>query len=37
MTKVKKRVLAKCRQTNQIMKSHTMMKITTLEDVVRSH
>ena len=37
MAKVKKRVLARCRQTNQIVKSHTVMKITTLEDVIWSH
>jgi hypothetical protein len=34
MAKVKKRVLARCRRTNQIVKSHTVMKITTLEDVI---
>jgi hypothetical protein len=37
MAKVKKKVLARCRQTNQIVKSHTVMKITTLEDVIGSH
>jgi hypothetical protein len=37
MAKVKKRVLARCWLTNQIMKSHTLMKITSLEDVILSH
>jgi hypothetical protein len=37
MAMVKKRVLIRCRRTNQIVKSHTVMKIRTLEDVIGSH
>jgi hypothetical protein len=37
MARVKKRVLARCRRTNQIVKSHVVLRITTLEDVISNH
>jgi hypothetical protein len=37
MAKVKKKILARCRWTNQIVKSHTVMKITTIEDMILIH
>ena len=37
MAKVEKRVLARCWWTNQFVKIHTKMKITTLEDVIWGH
>jgi hypothetical protein len=37
MAKVKKKVLARCQRDNQIVKSHTVLKITTFEDVIGSY
>jgi hypothetical protein len=37
IAKAKKRALARCWRTNQIVKSHTVIKITTLEHVIGSH
>ena len=37
MAKVKKRVLALSRETNQAMRSHIVLRIKSLVEVIRSH
>lgn len=37
MARVKRRILARCQRTNEMVKSHVVLRITTLEDVISNH